>query len=96
MRFGNFKSKLSFPALAISVLFFAMANVISYMKMDWHFVSATDMAIHCGFPFSFYYFSGWGAGVIWGGVIADLTVATVASFIVGVIWPVIKRAKRAA
>lgn len=57
------------------------------------FVFATDMTIHCGFPFSFYYFSGWGAGYIWSGIIADVIVAAIASFVVGIIWPFIKQRK---
>jgi hypothetical protein len=90
MRFSNFKGNVSFPALAVSLSCFAIANIISYFKMDWNHVFATDMEIHCGFPFSFYYFSGWGIGYIWSGIVADVIVATVTSLVVGVIWPSIR------
>jgi|GEM_PF-7038191 len=93
MRFGNFKSKVSFPAPMASLSCFAIANIISYLKMDWNHVFATGMTILCGFSFSFYYFSGWGAEYIWSGIIADVIIAVVTSLVVGVIWPLTKHRK---
>ena len=86
MLFEKISCRFSASAAALTLSFFIVANLCSYARLDYDFVSKTDAATNCGFPFTFYYFSGWGAGLIWTGIIANYLVAIAVSIFAGVVW----------
>lgn len=86
MRIETVTGKFSFPVLSVMTLLFAAANLYSYITMDAR-VGMIDGPAVCGFPFTFYYYSGWvGPTTVWTGLIADSLIAIVVSGLASMVW----------
>ena len=77
------------PALSVFILFVA-TNFYSYTQMDYRVVYIDGFASF-GVPWTLYSYGGYAtvSQILWGNLVADLTVALMASIVAGIIGNII-------